>query len=312
MGDADTDADTYADTVARDTGDTSVRYDTGEPLLTWEQVDIGSSFTMACGIVSDGTIRCWGAPACTQYAPPATVEMLQVSVGGANACGLRRDGTVQCWCCELSSYPEVCTESPPGSFTRIELGLYHACAQDAAGYLTCWGAEELTTDVPAEPFGDFDLDANYTAAITPAGELKWWPNWTDWPQGEGPPDGVPLADISIGRRHACALSVDGTPYCWGTDLELDPWESPPPGTYQRVVTFNEGTCFIDLAGGLSCWWGLHIQALDVWAFQLPTDPVAQVGLGEWDGCAVTLTGDAVCWGGPLWYEPMLDPPNLNP
>ncbi len=46
--------------------------------------------------------------------------------------------------------------------------------------------------------------------------------------------------------------------------------------------------------------------------QRPAVPFLQVGLGEWDGCGVTLTGEAYCWGGDPNEEPYLDVPLLNP
>jgi len=97
--------------------------------LYWTSVATGTSFNTSCGLVSDGTMRCWGGPSCVARAPPATEQFVQVSAGVDDVCALRPDGTLACWCCDPANQG-TCEEMPSGQFTR---------GVTVAGDVLCWG-----------------------------------------------------------------------------------------------------------------------------------------------------------------------------
>jgi hypothetical protein len=239
------------------TGDTAPnKEDSGAtPALTWVYVDTGTN-SMSCGLISDGSVECWGLPICTSHAPAPSDRFTQLSVGGFDACGVREDGTVGCWCCDLGGVAsEVCTEAPAGIFDRVIVGASIACARAMTGELTCWGWDGFTGEgaQPVGPVGAFAIEANIAAAVLPDGHIQWWGAGSNWE--ETPPPGIQFADLSIGRNHACGLDVGGTAHCWGVDFDYEPFPDPPLGTFVQIETFHQATCVIDALGAATCWWG---------------------------------------------------------
>ncbi|MBA2321780.1 MAG: hypothetical protein H0V89_11575 [Deltaproteobacteria bacterium] len=116
----------------------------------------------------------------------------------------------------------------------------------------------------------------------------------------------------MGNLHVCTLDVAGNGECWGFDGAGSSYPQPPPGTFVSIESYQGKTCVIDAAGLATCWWGGDDEAADVWPIPMPVVPYAQIGLGEPDGCGVSLTGEAYCWGGQIWVGPWLYPPDLNP
>ena len=79
--------------------------------LEWVQVSAGgylggtrtdeaSSHSRTCGLVIDGSVRCWGDTSLDLAAVPAAgvgLHYTSVSVGGAHVCATRSDGQLVCW-----------------------------------------------------------------------------------------------------------------------------------------------------------------------------------------------------------------------
>ncbi len=305
-GTEDTDSATISSPV--DTADTGL--DPYTAPLFWLTAEAGTS-AQSCGLVSDGTVRCWGTPECEARAPEPTEAFDSISVGLFGTCGLRPDGTLRCWCCTGNECIQpLCAEVPVGVFSRVEVGNWDACAQDAAGELTCWGGHEiLFGSVPAGPVLDFAVENTYACAVLPDATLTCWGYAMFWDE---PPAGVAIADISLGRGHACALDPSGTAHCWGINLFGDPFPAAPVGQFVRIDSFNQVSCGVDAADLVTCVYGLENGWFDLWLSQMPAEPLAYLGLSEWDGCGVNYAGEATCWGGPLADEPWLRVPDLNP
>jgi hypothetical protein len=147
--DTETSPPEETDTPLQESGDTGT-----EPSLSWVYAEVGKD-AKACGLVSDGTVRCWGADAWKEVAPPEDVVFQQLHVEGDAACGILSDGELACWCLDVG--PEVnplCTEPwPSGPFVRVEVG-GGACAQRADGTLACFGGS-IASGAPVEPLLDF-------------------------------------------------------------------------------------------------------------------------------------------------------------
>ncbi len=120
-----------------------------------------------------------------------------------------------------------------------------------------------------------------------------------------------LTQIAVGRRHACGLDAAGTAFCWGDDTMLEPFPEPPPGAWTQIEAFDSATCVIDAAGTAQCWWGAGLDAGFIGWPDPFAEPMAMIGLGEYEGCGVTLDGQADCWGLPD-YMPSMQIPKLNP
>jgi len=147
--------------------------DTG--LATVAQIASGESHT--CALLTDGTVRCWGAndagqlgfgalDVCTKYgypcarAPGAVARLegvAQIAAGGLHTCARMIDGTVQCWGSDADgelgfTAKETCngSEAEPCStrakpvpgldhVVEIALGRRHSCARLDVGEVRCWG-----------------------------------------------------------------------------------------------------------------------------------------------------------------------------
>ncbi len=146
--------------------------------------------------------------------------------------------------------------------------------------------------------------------------------------GSGSNGAVPLAgghvfvDLAFGfGDYACGITREGEAYCWGEDDlgELGDgggggYQTAPvriPGSDYVAVTAGEGhACALTAAGAAYCWGVVGLlgngQPIQLPPFTL-SPPVAvsgglrfaRISAGVDHTCALTLTGDAYCWGGGL-------------
>jgi len=194
--------------------------------------------------------------------PLTVLGFSSVSVGGSNICGMSVVGDAYCW--GLNSDGGV------GDGTRTErtrpvligagLGLklpstdWHTCALDASGHAFCWGygAEGQLGD--GSP--DYATESRVLSPVAVAG-------------------GHLFSGVESGRRHSCAVAVNGDAYCWGGN-----WA----GQLGRDTVTN--TC-----------WGGTARCSD-WPILVAGGlRFANVTAGIWEHtCGVTTSGDAYCWG----------------
>ncbi|WP_420445789.1 fibronectin type III domain-containing protein [Candidatus Poriferisodalis sp.] len=133
------------------------------------RTDEGSSHSRTCGLVIDGTVRCWGDVSfALDQVPPAGGSHFYtlVSVGGAQACATRSDGALVCWgdpaplrgAGDLGTAPQIdcdtdSASSDDGSAQRcravifsptgrgwdsVSVGVWHSCGT-TGGEMFCWG-----------------------------------------------------------------------------------------------------------------------------------------------------------------------------
>lgn len=122
--------------------------------------------------------------------------------------------------------------------------------------------------------------------------------------------------LSAGSEHTCAITQEGSLYCWGSNRSgqlgtaYDPAFSLVPvrtGTTERFRSLSAGAqhaCAIDEQDRLFCWGGNHRgqlgnasrinQGLPVQV--APGMRFARVSAGWFHTCAVTVDGVALCWG----------------
>jgi alpha-tubulin suppressor-like RCC1 family protein len=186
----------------------------------------------------------------------------------------------------------------PGQFVSVSAGRYHACAVDTLGRGWCWGGNQS---------GQASPDGSYNDAVEPA------------------PMQTPLrfTTITAGSTHTCALTADGTAYCWGdnyfgqlgatTSASCAPTGacSPIPlavsgGHLFKAITAGAyGTCGITVNGVLKCWGTqgfnnqIRLDAPTTVRFAATGDSVwSMVGHtdGGLNGCGLATGGVAACWG----------------
>lgn len=207
------------------------------------------------------------------------MEFTDLALGSDHGCGIELDGTVTCWgdadqpleAGEECRFNECGQGVPPeGTFTKIAATDSATCALDASGAMSCWGTRTMGLE------GTFvDMDGSTEAlcglqvdgAIACTGGVPAPPSLGPYTQvavGPGAVCGVKqggidcsgldnqegqFARVTVGDGFACALLIDGTPYCWGDGLRI----LPPEGPLGAIVATDQFACGLDLDGALECW-----------------------------------------------------------
>jgi hypothetical protein len=211
---------------------------------------------------------------------------------GTNDVGQLGNGTVS----DRSHDP-----TPPGDVVGLSSGVQgidaggnHACAVTSVGGVLCWGGNfsgevgDGTTDMRNSPVQAAGLD-------------------------------LPVAAISAGSGHTCAIGPDAAVACWGSNYGGQLGDGgacgfqclSPVGVVGlgQVLAVDAGagfTCAVTSAGGAMCWGFNSIgqlgdgracgdQCTPVHVLGL-TSGVAAVTVGDDHACALTTGGGVKCWG----------------
>jgi len=306
----------------------------------------------ACVVLRAGKVWCWGNNTLAAVAQPAMGDMTcgtqkcrptptdtgldlvqEVALAANSGCARKADGTVWCWgsstlgqlghatntsgdvmCGMTACNPKPTQVMNLPSVTQIAAGYSHYCALTASGAVYCWGSNTSGELGRGTAFGGSSPSAQLVPAL--AGNVK---------------------QISSGLGYlTCALKMDGTVWCWGTnargalghapnvdpvDGALQPYNSTPqqvlkdaqnnPFTpVERVSTQWQGACA--KKGGWYCWGfngraGLGLggsfdtanHAAPAAVTVVPTT-IATLGHGFETPCAIDTTGKLFCWGRNDW------------
>jgi len=176
------------------------------------------------------------------------------------------------------------------AFTSVSTGGTHACGLTADHQAWCWGYDQQGQ------LGTQSFVYQGDAAPAPV-------------RG-----GLSFTSIAAGSIWTCALTADGTPYCWGGMDELDHGSLVPKkiSGVTLVSLSNSGAraCGLDATGIAWCWGGGDHQGL---LFIPPTGcgsdcdwtPVAAGNGTHWSAlsagtgvhvCGITTSNVAECWG----------------
>ncbi len=182
-----------------------------------------------------------------------------------------------------------------------------ACGITAAGDAYCWGSasdgvlgDGLATSVAESPR---------------AVDIQALPRGTTWSM------------VTVGNSFACAVTSDGTGYCWGNQADgklgngatagtqvspvaIDMSALPPGTKWARLSAASSHACGITTAGTAYCW-GLDTSGqlgngainstqarpspVDVTALPSGTS-WAEISAGFTHTCGITAAGAAYCWG----------------
>lgn len=132
-----------------------------------------------CALAHDGRVWCWGENSLRQ-------------LGDSDAEGDAGPGTIP----DLDRGTPVPVRGLPGRAVDVSAGHDHTCAVVEAGDVYCWGLNVALRVTPNAP--DFAVLARPTRVDVP---------------------GVRFSSVRAGAHHTCALSTEGTVYCWGSTID---------------------------------------------------------------------------------------------
>ena len=277
-------------------------------------VSIAAGDSHLCVLESDGGVECWSDPhygdTDLDHAPNGTFSSLDA--GHNHVCGVRADGSVLCWGGE---YNEGVVVLPGEQFASVSADHEgYTCGVKVNGTVACWefrGGEFGNLPAPAGRFESISVEGERACGIRASGALLCWNDLPEWAlRGLGMPPEGSFTAISLGDEHACASRDDGTVVCWGKSLG-----AMPPGGYGinelgmvysvSAVEEDGVVTYIAVGDQNSCQWREAPQTYHhkfYWGQPgaggaEPGEPTYRaISVGYLHNCAVTVAGQAVCWG----------------
>ena len=204
--------------------------------------------------------------------PPWDNELKEISVGPGYGCGLLEDGTPKCWIFPLTPLADLSEgeELPERTLLPIPDEKLAALAdggptcgiRDVDGSVLCWSViEELqgrSLPIPQDvALTDISISDGALCGLKESGApLCWELNHRRGAVTSGlAPQEERFIEISVGNIHACGLREDGTATCWWVQPQGDN-ELPPPPQGARFETIGSGlmsVCGLEVGGSHTCW-----------------------------------------------------------
>jgi alpha-tubulin suppressor-like RCC1 family protein len=264
-----------------------------------------------CAVRMDGALFCWGRNDHGQVgdgtlmarATPTRVLALgndatDVTAGDMHTCAMFGIGGVACWGwnrygnvgpgLEIANIPNPVRLNLPFTATQVSTGDNHTCAVTMTdGHVQCWGLNDLGQVNRALP-----RTVDPTAVTVP-----------------------PVADISAGGNHTCALLRDNTAACWGADSAGELGPMPADGlalpradaSWRQIASGGRHTCGLTANGEVLCWGRTSEGQLGdarqlLWdhpetTVKLPAGVGAtQIAAGSTHTCMLGSDRRVYCWG----------------
>jgi len=295
------------------------------PNLPHPAVAISAGYHHACALLEEpGTLirslRCWGnnqygqlgRPIALPYANPIPEdvsgvqgEIDAVSAGNNFTCVLSQ-GDLWCWgsndYCELGRGSASIADATP---VRVNLGPGTALTDLSCGYMFCVARSDAGAVLSWGSHTYGKLGMNVTSPVC----------------SPSPPTGFANLQYPFaGGEHACALDTQGTPSCWGYNLNGQLGDGTNTDTYQPTPVVSTGvlyltmdlgaghTCALDFAGNVWCW-GTNTSGEngtgDSSTVSSRNSParieafsrqVVRLSAGYDFSCAIVVGGGLYCWG----------------
>jgi hypothetical protein len=125
---------------------------------------------------------------------------------------------------------------------------------------------------------------------------------------------LPIREVVLNTRTACALAESGVAYCWGDNEHSNAVPGAPsivprplrvalPEPVRQIATGMGHSCALTETGAVYCWGTIHFRptvpaaAITARPERVPGLPAAQwIAVGDTHACAVLLDGRVSCWG----------------
>ncbi len=231
----------------------------------------------------------------------------------------------------------------------VETGANHTCGVTASGFVACWGNNGAGKLGTGTLFGDpspslvvptfrdpqgLSLASSHSCALGAFGSVYCWGSNSSGQLGTGEVDGaahpIPVrvsdtltfASVTTGSRHVCALTFDGSAYCWGSGAlgqlgvgtprqvcnVTEPCEVRPAlitgFSFAVLDAGQDHTCGVTTAGEGYCWGDNFSGVLGNNSDTIATRPAlveggitfATISASALHSCGLSVSGEAYCWG----------------
>lgn len=163
---------------------------------------------------------------------------------------------------------------------QIDGGSFHGCFLDDTGLVYCWGRNTS---------GETGTNMQTSLVTKPAR------TWNE----------IKFVSMSTGSSHACALTADGTAYCWGSNVRGTLGDEtfvdrPVPVAVTGGLKFtsiaggHDHTCALTAAGVAYCWGGVNYGPRPTQVTGGP--PFVSISAGYNVACGIDAAGKVYCWG----------------
>lgn len=277
---------------------------TGEP-----QIAAGQNH--ACGLLPNGTVKCWGYNASGQLGNSTTTDSstpvmvsgltnaVAVAVGDQSSCAVLGDGTARCW--GKNQYGQLGNGLTANSSVPVQVagltgavsisaGASHACARLGNGSTRCWGNNAWGQ------CGDGTTASPKLSPVAVQGLSGAW-------------------GVDARGNHTCAVAGDGRVRCWGlnnfgqlgdgttTSRSSATLVLGPHDVVQLASGYNH-TCVLEADGGVQCWgdntFGQHGNGTNQGSYlATPATTVSgatAITAGNNHTCVVVTGGGVKCFG----------------
>jgi hypothetical protein len=188
--------------------------------LTYTLVSVGA--TLACGLLSDGNLTCWGYNGSGELDVlplPGGLTYTQVNSGWSHACGLRSDGSLVCWGANGLGQTDVLALPTGLAYTQVAGGGDFTCALRSDSSLVCWGnAADGKTTVPPAPGSGWGEDS-VSPAVSSIGVpgsagvfVDFTITFTEYVVGVDPSDFTTTVTGSLSGQGIARVSGSGAVY----------------------------------------------------------------------------------------------------
>lgn len=285
---------------------------------------------------------------------PNSPAWLQIAVDAQKVCGIRADNKTYCWGSRVANGGSFGDRGVPtvllgeNLFTRIAVG-DSFCALHQNTSIYCWGSNSLgqlgdgssssqpvSRDAPNLVVGGRSYFAvssggEFACGLASGGAAFCWGSQVGGKLGDGVNGtsngqfvtspvavrgGLSFASIVAGGNDACALTANGSAFCWGVNQfgELGDGTKmarPTPVavtgslSFEKIDVGSDMTCGITAQGALYCWGStgdkMGLNPVGVSSILTPTRvggslTFTDVSIGDSHMCAVSTSGTAYCGG----------------
>jgi hypothetical protein len=207
-------------------------------------------------------------------------------------CGVGVDNAVYCWGANALVDTSGRTANLARTPTKLASDLVwasvtpggsHNCGITQDGIAYCWGVNTS---------GQLGIRSDTALIFTPA------PVYGDFR----------FQSIAAGASHTCALTLDRTALCWGSNAlgqlgdggnvnRIAPTLVAGGLTYQSIDTGDGWTCGLSTIGKVYCWGAVQGVGATPTPHLYTTAPTfTSLTVGGFHACALTADGSAYCWG----------------